>query len=66
MKTCNTSKNNSHHYKYCECGYLIGTETHDMYQSGLYNVCRDCGKWVNKMTDITIKGEEENTELYSH
>lgn len=37
-----------------------------MFQNGLYNECRDCGKRVNKMTDITIKGEEEDTELYSH
>ena len=56
------SKNNTLHYKYCECGYLIGTETHDMYQNGLYNECRDCGKRVNKMTDITIKGVEDELE----
>ncbi len=55
-------KNNTSHYKYCACGYLIGTQTHDMYQSGLYNICRDCGCMVNKMTDITIKDIEDEVE----
>lgn len=57
-----TPKNNTYHYKYCECGYLIGTETHDMYQSGIYSICRDCGKKVNTMTDITIKGVEDELD----
>ena len=57
-----TSKNKTYHYKYCECGYLMGTETHDMYKSGIYNVCRDCGCRVNSLTDITIKGVEDELE----
>ena len=57
-----TSKNNFYHYVYCECGYLIRTENHDMYQSGKYNVCRDCDCAVNRFTDITIKGEKDEPE----
>lgn len=38
-----TSKNNSHHYVYCECGFLIRLESHVFSQIGIRKVCRGCG-----------------------
>ena len=57
------SINNFYHYRSCECGYLFEKETHDMQQIGMYNICRDCGCAVNIMTDITIKGVEDDIEV---
>ena len=37
------SKNNSLHYVYCECGFLIELESHVFSQIGIRKVCRGCG-----------------------
>ena len=37
-----TSANSSYHKIYCKCGYLIGSEAHQMVSTGLGGICTHC------------------------
>lgn len=57
-----TRKNASHHYVYCECGYLIEERPHSWIIGMMNNVCRHCGYMSSGpvMKDELPSGDEEH------
>lgn len=54
--------NNFYHYKYCKCGYLIGTVNHTMIEVGRFAHCTVCGHVVDTFSSVTVKGDKEDHE----
>ena len=56
-----TERNRLMHNKYCACGYLIGSEPHNLMGDGLNNICVHCGYNAGATGggNIIMKDEED-------